>query len=40
VKLNALIGKRTQVTAPGYLALHRRLLRQLRSATAVAPAGA
>jgi fatty acid desaturase len=31
VKLNALVGKRTQVTAPGYFALHRRLLRQLRT---------
>jgi fatty acid desaturase len=35
-KLNALVGKRTQVTAPGYFALHRRLLRQLRTVTAVA----
>ena len=32
VKLNALVGKRTQVTAPGYFALHRKLLRQLRTA--------
>jgi len=32
VELNALVGKRTQVTAPGYFALHRKLLRQLRTA--------
>ena len=31
-RLNALIKQRTQVTAPGYLALHRRLLRDLRQA--------
>jgi len=31
VRLNALIGERTQVTARGYFALHRQLLRQLRS---------
>ena len=36
VKLNALVGKGAQVTAPGYFALHRNLLRQLRTATAVA----
>jgi len=36
VELNALVGERNQVTAPGYFAAHRRLLRQLRSATAVA----
>lgn len=35
-KVNALSGKRNQVTAPGYLALHRELLRQLRTARAVA----
>jgi len=35
VKLNALIGERTQVRARGYVALHRQLLRQLRSRTAV-----
>jgi fatty acid desaturase len=33
VRLNALIGKRTQVTAPGYFALHRNLLRQFRRAS-------
>ena len=31
-RLNALIKQRTQVTAPGYFALHRRLLRDFRSA--------
>jgi len=36
VKLNALVGERTQVTAPGYFALHRILLRQLRTGGAVA----
>jgi fatty acid desaturase len=30
-RLNALIGARLEVTAPGYLAVHRRLLRQLRA---------
>jgi fatty acid desaturase len=34
-KLNALIGNRAQVTASGYLALHRGLLRQFRTARAV-----
>ena len=34
VKLNALVGKRTQVTTPGYFVLHRNLLRQLRTGTA------
>jgi fatty acid desaturase len=29
-RLHALIGARTQVTAPGYLALHRSLVRRLR----------
>jgi fatty acid desaturase len=33
-KLNALIGSRTRVTARGYLALHRALLRQFRAARA------
>ena len=33
VKLNALIGERTQVRARGYFAVHRQLLRQLRSVT-------
>jgi len=28
-----LIGERTQVTARGYFALHRQLLRRLRSVT-------
>jgi hypothetical protein len=36
VELNVLVGKRTQVTAPGYFALHRKLLRQLRTVRAVA----
>ncbi len=31
-KLNVLVGKRTQVTAPGYFTLHRSLLRQLYTA--------
>jgi fatty acid desaturase len=35
-KVNALIGTRTQVTAPGYLALHRGLLRQYRMSGAAA----
>lgn len=39
-KLNALVGKRVQVTAPGYVALHRNLLRQFRAARAAARAGA
>jgi fatty acid desaturase len=30
-RLNELIGRRVQVQAPGYLALHRELLRRLRS---------
>jgi len=33
-ELNALIGGRMQVTAPGYLALHRDLVRRLRAAGA------
>jgi fatty acid desaturase len=33
-KLNALIGDRLQVTASGYLSLHRDLLRQFRTARA------
>jgi fatty acid desaturase len=37
--LNALIGTRTRVTAPGYLALHRGLLRQLRAAGAARSSG-
>jgi len=35
-ELNALIGSRMQVTTPGYLALHRELVRRLR---ATVPAG-
>jgi fatty acid desaturase len=31
--VNALLGAATRVTAPGYLALHRALLRQLRAAS-------
>ena len=33
VRLNALIGERTQVRARGYFAVHRQLLRQVRSVT-------
>jgi fatty acid desaturase len=33
-RLNALIGERTQITAPGYLAVHRALLRSYRAAAA------
>ena len=33
-EVHALLGARTRVTAPGYLALHRELLRQLRAARA------
>ena len=32
-RLNALIGERTQVRARGYFAVHRQLLRQVRSVT-------
>jgi fatty acid desaturase len=31
-QVNTILGTRTRVTAPGYLALHRRLVRQLRAA--------
>jgi fatty acid desaturase len=33
-RLNALVGERMQVRAPGYLAVHRQLVRQLRAAQA------
>jgi fatty acid desaturase len=36
-RLNALIGTRTAITATGYLALHRELLRHLRARPAVPP---
>jgi len=35
-RLNALVGKRVQVTAPGYWALHRQLLRQFRTVRPIA----
>jgi fatty acid desaturase len=36
-RLNGLIGTRTRVTAPGYLALHRELLRQFRARSVAEP---
>ena len=35
-KVDALLGARARVTSPGYLAVHRALLRQLRSVAAAA----
>jgi fatty acid desaturase len=40
VKVNALLGNRTRTSAPGYLALHRSLVRQFRAAGAATAASA